>query len=189
MDFDSFLEKYHWPSTLFLLSLILIGFGVLGVKFGQKEKEGIEIISEAGSEASEIVVDIQGAVAKPGVYTLPNGSRVNDVLIKSGGLSGTADRGWVAMNINLAQKLVDGQKIYIPEKGGLIEGIAGSRMAGKININTVSKSELETLPGIGSAYAQRIIDHRPYQSLNDLLEVPGIGPKTLEKIKDQITLY
>jgi len=180
MDLDSFLEKYRWTAVLLFLGMILTGVGVLGTKFNQREEEGIEIISETESKTKEIVVDLQGAVAKPGVYTLLDGSRVNDVLIKSGGLSGTADRDWVAKNINLAQKLVDGQKIYIPEKGELIEGVAVSRMAGKININLASKSDLESLPGVGSAYAQRIIDHRPYQSLNDLLKVPGIGPKTLD---------
>ena len=187
-DFDGFVNKYKWQITLVFLGLILAGLGVLGTNFLTNEEEGIEIISEGSQEAGEIFVDIQGAVGEPGVYELASASRVNDLLIKAGGLSSEADREWAAKNLNLAQKLEDGVKIYVPKEGES-EKIAGAKTAGKININTASLNELDTLPGIGQAYAQRIIDNRPYQKVDDLLKVTGIGPKTLEKIKDEISVY
>jgi len=185
-----FLEKYKWQISLVLLGLILVGLGILGTNFlGQKEG-GIEILPAEEEVSGEIFVDIQGAVEKPGVYKLSSDSRINDLLIAAGGLSAEADRGWVAKNLNLAQKLSDGAKIYIPQKGEQSVGkVAGASVMGKININTASKSELDTLPGIGPAYAQRIIENRPYQTIEDLLKVPGIGPKKLEKIRDKITVF
>ena len=183
-------EKHQWPIALVLLGLILAGLGVLGLNSQPSLEEGIEIISETDNEADEVFVDIQGAVNKPGLYQLPGNSRVNDLLVKAGGLNSTADRDWVAQNINLAQKLADGAKIYIPEKNETTAGsVAGTSVAGKININTASIDDLCRLSGIGPSYAQRIIDNRPYQAIEDLLKISGIGPKTLEKIKDQITLY
>lgn len=184
MKLEPLLEKYKWQISFLLLGLILIGFGILGANFFGRE-EGIEILPVEEGESGDIFVDIQGAIEKPGVYQLPAGSRINDLLIKAGGLSGEADRDWVAKTLNLAEKLVDGAKIYIPKIG---ERVARAK-TGKININTASKSELETFPGIGPVYAQRIIENRPYQKIEDLLNVPGIGPKTLEKIKDKITIY
>ncbi len=188
-----FLEKYQWQISLVLLGLILIGLGTLGANFWGQKEEGIEIITSEEVISGSLFVDIQGAIERSGIYQLLEGSRVNDLLIKAGGLSSEADRDWVAKNINLAQKLSDGAKIYIPKKGEPSSGsegrVAGTSFLGKININTASKSELETLPGIGSAYAQRIIENRPYSTVDELLQVPGIGPKTLEKIKEKVTIW
>lgn len=193
MELEPLLQKYQWQAGLVLLGLILVGLGVLGTNFLGRE-EGIEILPVEEGERSNIFVDIQGAVQNPGVYQLPVGNRVNDLLILTGGLSAEADRDWVARNVNLAEKLSDGIKIYIPKaseaRHSLSEGeqVAGSQ-TGKISLNTASKSELKTLPGIGPAYAQRIIENRPYGTIEDLLKVPGIGQKTLEKIKEKITVW
>lgn len=188
----SFWEKHQFPLSLGLLGLILVGLGILGTNFWQTKDEGIEIITEEEVGESEVFVDIQGAIKQPGLYQLAPNSRVNDLLIKAGGLSAEADREWVAENINLAQKLTDGAKLYIPKQGESPPSVGGTvagRFIGKININTASQAQLESLPGIGPAYAQRIISNRPYQQIEDLLKVAGIGPKTLEKIKDQVTCY
>jgi len=192
------MEKYKWPLSFVFLGLIFVGLGFL-TRVGLPTKdEGIEIITTEDVSGKEIFVDIQGAVEKPDIYQLPSESRVNDVLILAGGLSAEADRSWVAMNINLAQKLIDGAKIYIPEQsdvprnppaGGKVGQVSGASLTDKININIASQSQLETLTGIGPAYAQKIIDGRPYQLIEDLLKVSGIGSKTLEKIKDKITVY
>ena len=115
MALEAFLEKNKWQVSLVLLGVILLGLGVLGSNLRGQREEGIEILPAVEEESNEIFVDIQGAVASPGVYQLAAGSRVNDLLIKAGGLSGGADRDWVAKNINLAQKLADGVKIYILE--------------------------------------------------------------------------
>lgn len=197
-DLDDFANKYKWQISLVLLGLILLGVGVLGMNFWSNKEEGIEIISSEETETGDIFVDIQGAVLNPGIYQLPAGSRVNDLLIKAGGLSGEADREWIAQSLNLAQKLDDGAKIYIPKKGeaqlcqgyaGQVGQVSGSSITAKINLNTASVDELQTLPGIGLVYAQRIIENRPYKIIDDLLEVPGIGPKKFEKIKEKITTY
>lgn len=198
MELAPLLEKYKWQLSFLFLGLILLGLGILGANFWGQKEEGIEILPAEEAIRGDIFVDLQGAIERPGVYQLPAESRVNDLLIAAGGLSNQADRDWAAKNLNLAQKLEDGAKIYVPKKGeaplrsssfaGQVGQIAGSQF-GKININTASSSELVELPGIGPAYAQRIIENRPYQSVEDLLKVPGIGPKTLEKIKDKITVY
>lgn len=193
MELEPLLEKYKWQISFLFLGLILLGFGILGTNFLGRE-EGIEVLPAEEVASGDLFVDIQGAIEKPGVYQLPAESRVNDLLIAAGGLSSQADRDWVAKNLNLAQKLEDGAKIYIPKKGeaprslGEVGQTAGSQI-GKINLNTASSSELVELPGIGPTYAQRIIENRPYQTFEDLLKVPGIGPKTLEKIKEKITIY
>ena len=187
------MEKYKWPLAFVFLGLIFVGLGFLARVGLPTKDEGIEIITTEDVSGKEIFVDIQGAVEKPDIYQLPSESRVNDVLILAGGLSAEADRNWTAMNINLAQKLIDGAKIYIPAqnednvRGSVAETSAG--VMNKININIASQSELETLSGIGPSYAQTIIEGRPYQVIEDLLKVSGIGSKTLEKIKDKITVY
>lgn len=105
---------------LFLLGLILIGFGTFFFKtdsFNQNNK--VEILNSAAEpqEIQEITVEIAGAVEKPAVYKLPNIARVDDLLIIAGGLSANADREWVTKNVNRAAKLIDGQKYYIYQTG------------------------------------------------------------------------
>ena len=190
-------KKHQNALILALLGLILVGGGILGSKFQSAPEEGIEILPADGSSAATILVDLQGAINQPGLYELAADSRVNDLLIKAGGLSAAADREWVAKNLNLAQKLTDGAKLYIQSQSEAAAApaltaagqVSGVNIGSQININTASLNELCQLPGIGQTYAQRIIDYRPYQAVEDLLKVPGIGSKTLEKIKDQITVY
>jgi len=150
-----------------------------------------------------ITVYVSGAVFKPGVYTLSPGSRVHEAIQLAGGATSNAD----LTRINLADWLCDAQQIYVPKIGEenppvppVRQSAMGSDASGagrstgksKININTASAQELETLPGIGPAYAERIIryrqEHGPFQRIEDITQVKGIGPKTLEKIEDFITV-
>lgn len=157
----------------------------------------------AGS--GQIVVDVDGAVAHPGLYKLPPGSRVQAALAAAGGLSPQAD----AHRINRAAKLHDGQKLYVLSQGESAppqaasggqscEGQsctsadgadAGSDTEGQglVNINTANATQLTQLPGIGPAIAQKIIDYRtangPFTSVDDLTKVPGIGAAKLAQIK------
>lgn len=162
-------------------------------------------------------IDISGAVKKPGVYQIKEGSIVEDAIKLAGGITKDVSENDLAKQINRAEILSDGQKIIIPIKTSISESsqtfttttqeveskVAGSSTSkststkapdiqGKININSASLSELDKLPGIGPAYAQRIIDYRNssggFKSINEIENVKGIGPKTFEKIKDYITI-
>jgi len=204
MDFSQILEKYKIQIGIGLGGLILLGLGVIFFRLNSGDKPKIEIISENSSQQQvTIFVDIEGAVQNPGVYELPANSRINDLLIRAGGLSAVADRDWVSKNINLAQKLQDGVKIYIPSQkevrqfggpglstiaGGEVAGVSGS-IAGKININTASQVQLESLWGIGEKRAADIIANRPYQTIDELITKAKIPKSVVEKIKDKITIY
>ena len=157
----------------------------------------------AGS--GQIVVDVDGAVAHPGLYKLPADSRVQAALAAAGGLSPQAD----VHRINRAAKLHDGQKLYVLSQGESTPplaassgqgcegqactsaegGVAGSAPEGQglVNINTANATQLTQLPGVGPAVAQKIIDYRtangPFTSVDDLTKVPGIGAAKLAQIK------
>lgn len=165
--------------------------------------EVLESTTESGEDGLELVVEIAGAVEKPGVYHLAKTSRVEDLLIAAGGISANADRIWVEKTINRAAKLIDGQKLYIPDEdyqtdvlgdkseGGIKvdQGTSGSRSNQLININTASLKELDSLPGIGPVYGQNIIEQRPYSSVSDLSSKGVLKPATFEKIKDLVAVY
>lgn len=180
-----------------------IGIGVLiaglwGEMGGERAR--VEIISGEQHTANsvqqlQIVVDVAGAVEKPGVYKLPSGSRIGDALVMAGGLSASADREWVAKSINLAEIVKDGGKIYIPEKGTTeretpsLRNGKGVTLGNKVNINMASTGELYALPGIGEARAKIIIENRPYGSISELLSKAKIPQGVYDKIKDLVGIY
>ena len=146
-----------------------------------------------------IIVYVSGAVQQPGVYKLPNDSRLVDAVQLAGGFLVDAD----ISQVNLAKKLVDGEQIVVPGGTDLPTPqltIGGSGLvftptppAGKpVNVNTASVDELDKLPGIGPTAAQKIVDYRtvngPFTRLEDLLKVPGIGPTIFDEIHGLITL-
>lgn len=139
---------------------------------------------------TDIYVHICGAVINPGVYQVPAGTRVYQALELAGGSSDDA----YLSGINLADKLADGQKVYIPAEGENAEGILSTDSGGvqpvMININTASEAELMTLPGIGQSRAKDIINYRVknglFESIDDIMKVSGIKEAAFEKIKDLI---
>lgn len=157
--------------------------------------------SEARKAAGgALVVDIEGAVAIPGVYVLPAASRVWDALHAAGGAAGGAD----TLELNLARPLEDGELLYVPRRGeapppevgshaGAGPGMAsgdgpGGRTPARVDLNHASARQLETLPGIGPALSARIVAersaHGAFKSLEDLAaRVSGIGPKSIERLK------
>ncbi|GAX89213.1 ComEA family DNA-binding protein [Effusibacillus lacus] len=140
--------------------------------------------------ASEIKVDVKGAVQNPGVYSLSAGSRIVDAIQVAGGVTDEAD----LQSINLAQKLVDGGMVAVPAKGDSSSAAqAVPAKSDKVNINTATVEQLDTVNGIGSTRAQAIVQYRekngPYQSVEDLLKIKGFGPKLLETLKDQLVAY
>lgn len=138
-----------------------------------------------------ILVDIKGAVKKPGVYELPVNARLHELVNVAGGLTDDAED----RQVNMAIVLADQQLVYIPRKGEIVEQTKQTPQAGnesKVNINTASAEELQTLTGIGEKKAQAIIDYRTqngnFQSIDQLTEVDGFGEKTVEKLRDSITI-
>ncbi|WP_162356416.1 helix-hairpin-helix domain-containing protein [Metabacillus mangrovi] len=140
------------------------------------------------------IVDVKGAVKKPGVYELQEGARVKDAVERAGGLHDTADR----KTINLAAALADGEAVYIPAKGeeALPQPAAGIKTdteeTAAVNLNTAGLDELQTLPGIGPSKAEAILAYREenggFSSPDELKEVSGIGDKTYEKLEDAIVV-
>jgi len=174
---------------LFFLGLFIISIGAGLFFFKTSNSEDIEIISseEPGKLESQVVVHIDGAVVKPGVYSLPADSRVNDLVSFAGGLTSDADRS----KINLAAKLADGQKLYIAKAGESVSavGTVAGTTSGPININSATQIELESLSGIGPVTANKIVASRPYSDSSELLTRKVVGKSVYEKIKDLITVY
>lgn len=155
----------------------------------------------ADASAGCVMVDVVGAVRRPGVYTLPRGSRVCAAVGAAGGTTGNAAEG----SVNLARVLKDGEQLVVPTKdaaaspaaGGAASAAAGAaassgNAAGQpVDINHASVSELDALPGIGPSTAGKIVKEReangPFASVDDLGRVSGIGPKKIEALKDVAT--
>ena len=195
LNLDRVFEEHRVTLLLALIGLFLLGVGVLSaVTIAiNRSKPTVEIIPVQEAEPSgtlEIVVDVAGAVEKPGLYRLPREARGNDALVAAGGFSADADRNWVEKYINLAQLLSDGIKLYIPTVsedlsaetlGSNNPADAGGAVIGyqtqTINVNTASLAELDSLWGIGEKRAQAIIDNRPYGNLSELTSKAGIPNK------------
>ncbi len=159
----------------------------------------------APSGAAEVVVDVQGAVLSPGLQRLADGARVGDAIAAAGGYGPQVDIRAAAERLNLAERLIDGAKVYVPARGdptpasgpatpaaaGGPDGSGGGSSGGPIDVNTASQAQLETLPGIGPVTAGRIISAReeqPFATVDDLLARKVVGPATFEKIKPLITV-
>lgn len=198
---DEIAFAHRWKIIFVLLGLLFLGIGIFLFRTGVFEANKVEIIGvgqndiEGGLPAGrQVVVEISGAVQKPGVYKFLASDRIERLLIEAGGLSVEADREWIEKNLNRAAKLIDGQKIYIPKNGevrGSEQSKSGGAVAGAvsglININTSTAGELDSLPGIGAVRAQAIIDNRPYSSSQELLIKKIVPSNVYEKIKDRIT--
>lgn len=190
----AFLKANIVISALFLGGVILLSIGLiqfLGSKKNQIEfQKGEEISAESKpSGSSVIMVDVSGAVEKPGVYTLQQNARVQDALKVAGGLAPEADKGYVSKSMNLASPLRDGVKIYIPRVGEEVSA-AVSTLSGEavVSINSASQETLEELPGIGPVSAGKIVSSRPFASIDELVEKKIVGESIYNKIKDQISL-
>jgi competence protein ComEA len=159
----------------------LLAAGIIWLAASRPRGEAVTLLPT--DTPGMLTVYISGAVATPGVYTLPEGSRVDAVVQAAGGFLPGAEQ----ESINLAKLLEDGQQINVP---GIVD--TSHINAGRVNINTATVPELDALPGIGPTTAQSIVDYRlehgPFQAIQDIQNVPGIGPATFDGIKDYITI-
>jgi competence protein ComEA len=153
--------------------------------------------SGLGAGASEaprarVVVDVVGAVRQPGLYRLEQGSRIADAVARAGGAIPKAD----LAQVNLAAPLADGEQVVVPKRGapGTMPGAAGSSTGAgttaPVQLSTATLEQLDSLPGVGPATAQKILDYRAkhgaFSSVDELDAVPGIGPKRLDQLRDLV---
>lgn len=181
--------------ALYLAAGILFGLFLAAVVWiVARNPTGEAVTLRPAPTETPVIVHITGAVPRPGVYALPEGSRVQDAIAAAGGFLAEANR----TDINLAALLIDGEKLDIPfiEGGSPVLATPGPTVVAAttdlIDINIASQSELESLPGIGPTTAQSIIEYResngPFVSIEEIINVPGIGSGIFERIKDLITV-
>lgn len=188
-----------WQQTLagFLLGLVVVGAILLVVS--PQKGQPIALVTptpnltpEPTSTPKSIRVHITGAVKVPGVYSLPENSRLEDLIQAAGGLQESAE----PQSLNLAAILADGQRIFIPSVQELSlesnEKSSNLQTPSLVNINTANAVELDALPGIGEVKATAIVDYRQnnglFTSLEDLMKVEGINPSLFDKLIGLITL-
>lgn len=220
---DSFGEKIvsFWQNFRIEIILIFISFVIIFISLAifiytsnQEEKVSFEEDQKKQINAqlpitNKIYIDVSGAVEKPDVYEVSLGARLKDVLVLANGLSADADRDFFARNFNLARILIDQEKVYIPSKWEVAQGLFQESVfvvnqiqprlkneemlrqeiaTDKININTASLEELDSLPAVGKVTAQKIIDNRPYNSVDELLTKKIVKKSVYEKIKDLVVV-
>jgi len=184
-------------SILYMASGVLFGlFVALLIWVVARNPSGEAVTLRPVPTETPLIVHITGAVPRPGVYALAQGSRVQDAISAAGGFLAEAEK----KGINLARALEDGEQLDVPYVEGASPVIATDAppviqdpsATELININFASQVELESLPGIGPTTAQKIIAYReqngPFLTIEDIINVPGIGPGTYERIKDLITV-
>lgn len=198
LTFTRIWQEYKIPILLGLGSIISIVSALIVLLKSFQSTTPITFENEASGSSvlgQTIAIDIEGAVNKTGVYQLTSGARVEDAIVAAGGLSEDADLERISSSVNRAAKLSDGAKLYIPRKGDSSGSVGGgqyttSHMSGvaSVAINSASQSQLEALAGIGPVTAQKIIDGRPYQTLEELVTRKILFQSTFDKLKDQLTL-
>ncbi len=159
------------------------GGSTYGEYSSSSESGGEEEFSVEGS-GSDVVVDVTGAVSRPGVYRLPAGSRVDDAVKRAGGATKKGELD----SVNLAARLADGQQVVVPEHGAA--ATAGGEEDGPISLSTATAAELDTIDGIGPVTAEDIIEfreeHGGLASVDQLDQISGIGPATMEALRERL---
>lgn len=195
------LNEFKIPLGLLLLGGVLLIGGFFTSNVASKKDEEVNFPKESlvsESQLNDVKVDVAGAVNSPGVFTLNKESRIEDAVRLAGGFNANVDKQFVAAKLNLSQKVVDGQKIYIPFEGDpttqgfaghapLVAGVNTGSM-GKVGINSASQEALEELPGVGEVTAKKIIENRPYNSIEELLSKKSVSKKVYSEILELVDL-
>jgi len=188
-DFERTSRRRVVLGAAVVLLLVAVGCAVL---FSTLAPRGVSTVVAPSSSpvvgsAARIYVHVLGAVASPGLYELPEGSRAVDAIASAGGFARKADE----TAVNLARFVTDGEQIIVPVIGASPASGSGATGSGLININTADATALETLPRIGPAMSARIIAWRDsngrFASVDDLKKVAGIGEATFAGLKDLVT--
>ncbi|MDO8429079.1 MAG: helix-hairpin-helix domain-containing protein [Candidatus Daviesbacteria bacterium] len=190
---DSFLSRYKIPIAMGVVGGVLLlggafSSGIISKIFVKSSQSSTPAVK--GVAQYSVKVDVSGAILNPGVYSLSGQDRVEEAIIAAGGITEDANYEYISKNLNMAQKVSDGMKIYLPfqdETGGATT--PGSAEGGLININSASASSLDSLPGVGPATSLKIISKRPYGGIEELITKKVVSRAIYEKIKDQISTY
>jgi competence protein ComEA len=176
-----------------LAAILLLGRFVLGAGTTTQAEPlpppPVAAAGVTGLPSSRVVVDVVGAVRRPGLYRLRQGSRIADAVARAGGATDKAD----LAQVNLAAPLADGEQVVVPRRGapGAVGGGSSTGApAGPVQLSTATLEQLDTLPGVGPSTAQKILDYREkhgaFSSVDELDAVPGIGPKRLEQLRELV---
>jgi competence protein ComEA len=171
------------------VALLFAGSGLAAGSLLRSDPEGIAFsYASADPEGSPIRVHVAGAVVDPGVHELRAGDRLVEAIAAAGGPSSDAD----IDSLNLARRVRDEERIDIPRKGAAANPGPPPLSGGRLDINTATAAQLDSLPGIGEAYSRRIVDSRsvdgPYESTRDLLDRKLIPVSVFEQVRDLITV-
>jgi competence protein ComEA len=184
--------------TLLALAAVLVAAHLFGGGGGSGASVSASIpaltapVAPASTAPSVLVVDVAGAVRRPGLYRLPKGARIADAIARAGGMG----RGAAAASVNLAAPLADGEQVLVPSAvgGGAVAGLAGGGApspSAPVDLNSATVEQLDALPGVGPVTAQKIVDYRtehgPFTSIDDLDAIPGIGPSRIENLRGLVT--
>jgi competence protein ComEA len=178
-----------WRQWQQLLLAFIIGLIVaFGISWVAAQPRGTPVVIEALPTSAPVLVHIAGAVNKPGVYAFAPGSRAADAIRSAGGLTAEANPD----GVNLASVLRDGMQLYVPNRGEEQPSFLAAERQGLLDLNQASLDDLQELPGIGPGRAQDILTYREqlggFKKIEDLLDVPGIGETTFERLKPLVTL-
>ncbi len=184
----------QWWLGLLAAGVFVAGLGVFLWITARQNQPVVEVISRTEGEETglvgQIVVDVSGAVNVPGIYVFNANSRVEAALTAAGGVNDQADFEWLEKNINRADKLIDGMKIYIPKKKSATSGeVSGVETENCVSLNEASSVQLEELPGVGPATAEKIIAGRPYSTVSELKEKKIVGEKVYAEIEKKVCLW
>lgn len=187
------IDKFKLPIGLSVIGLVLIIGGIFSSGLHKQTAKEYPKASLIDSQKL-ISVDVSGAVINPGVYQIKDGSRIEEVIKAAGGFTEQANKEYISKYLNMAQKVSDGSKLYVPFEGEQtggpqVGGVARVTSQSQVNINTASQAEIEALPGIGLITASKIIAGRPYQTVEELQSKKIVSKAVFEKIKDMVVVY